>query len=261
MQGKSHVNFVESKGKLYFCTHAGYYSIINGEEKMGIPPAGWTPYPGGHLLSYDLATEKFEDFGIPVPGEGVLALNMDTQRGRIYGISWPKGHFFRYDLASKETKDFGLFAEQGEDGKGPTYRTLCRSIAVNLADGSAWFTTSTGDIYRYDYNADKVAKLEGEDLRKDYFGLYDPTSPGHMGYNWRMTAWRPADGMIYGVHGNSGYLFRFDPAQSRVEVLDRHHLARLQGQRHVRPVQLRLPRLHARPRRPHDLLPDRRADL
>lgn len=221
VQGKSHVNFVEAKGKLYFSTHAGYYSIIDGMEKMGLPPEGWTAYPGGHLLSYDLATEKFEDFGIPVKGEGVLAMSMDTQRGRIYGISWPKGHFFRYDLATKETKDFGLFAEQGEDGKGQAYRTLCRSIAVNLADGSAWFTISTGDIYRYDYAGDKVAKLEGEDLRKDYFGLYDPASPGHMGYNWRMTFWRKADGLIYGVHGNSGYLFRFDPAQGRVEVLDR----------------------------------------
>jgi hypothetical protein len=26
---------------------------------------------------------------------------------------------------------------------------------------------------------------------------------------------------VYGVHGNSGYLFRFDPAARRVEVLDR----------------------------------------
>jgi hypothetical protein len=27
--------------------------------------------------------------------------------------------------------------------------------------------------------------------------------------------------MIYGVHGNSGYLFRFDPRAERVDVLDR----------------------------------------
>ncbi len=42
-----------------------------------------------------------------------------------------------------------------------------------------------------------------------------------MGYNWRQTFWRPADRMIYGVHGNSGYLFRFDPRVPRIEVLDR----------------------------------------
>jgi hypothetical protein len=42
-----------------------------------------------------------------------------------------------------------------------------------------------------------------------------------MGYNWRQTFWRAADQMIYAVHGNSGYLFRFDPRRERVEVLDR----------------------------------------
>ena len=39
-QGKSHVTFVESDGKLYFATHVGYYSIIDGMEKMGVPPKG-----------------------------------------------------------------------------------------------------------------------------------------------------------------------------------------------------------------------------
>ncbi len=42
-QGKSHVNFVESNGKLYFATHIGYYSIIDGMEKMGVPPPGYQP--------------------------------------------------------------------------------------------------------------------------------------------------------------------------------------------------------------------------
>jgi hypothetical protein len=221
VQGKSHVNFVEMGGKLYFSTHIGFYSIIDGMEKMGIPPPGWKPYPGGHLLSYDLKSGKFEDFGVAPDREGILTTSMDTKRGRLYGITWPKGYFFRYDLAKKEWKNFGLFAAQGEDGKGEAYRTLCRSIAVNLDDGAAYFSISTGDIFRYDYAADKVVPVKGEDLRKDYFGIYDPTSPGHMGYNWRQTFYRPADRMIYGVHGNSGYLFRFDPARPRLEVLER----------------------------------------
>jgi hypothetical protein len=221
VQGKSHVNFVEANGKLYFSTHIGFYSIIDGMEKMGIPPEGWRPYPGGHLLSYDLKTAAFEDLGIAPEREGILTTNMDTRRGRIYGITWPTGHFFRYDVAAKDWKDFGPISERGEDGTGPAYRTLCRSIAVNPDDGSAYFTVSTGDILRYDYQRDEIVPVEGEDLRKDYFGQYDPASPGHMGYNWRQTFWSPADKLIYGVHGNSGYLFRFDPRKVRIEVLDR----------------------------------------
>jgi hypothetical protein len=33
--------------------------------------------------------------------------------------------------------------------------------------------------------------------------------------------WDPAEKAIYGVHGNSGYLFRFDPRVPRVDVLER----------------------------------------
>lgn len=221
VQGKSHNIFVEAAGKLYFATHAGYYSIIDGMEKMGIPPEGWKAYPGGHLLAYDLATGAFTDLGIASAGEGILTMAMDTVRGRIYGITWPKGIFFRYDLKTGGWKHFGQISAKGEDGQGADYRTLCRSIAVNPGDGSAYFTVSEGDIFRYDYGQDAILPVEGDNLRKDYFGLYDPTSPGHMGYNWRQTVWSAADTMVYAVHGNSGYLFRFDPARGRVEVLDR----------------------------------------
>ncbi|MBI4323657.1 MAG: hypothetical protein HY674_00160 [Chloroflexi bacterium] len=221
VQGKSHVNLVESQGKLYFATHIGYYSIIEGMEKMGIPPTGYKPYPGGHLLAYEMATGKFDDLGIAPQREGILSMNMDMKRGRIFGLTWPTGLFFRYDLTKKEMKNLGPVSGLGEDGKGPTYRTLCRSIAVNPEDGSAYFTTAEGAILRYRADQDAVETVEGEDLKKDYFGLYDPTSPGHMGYNWRQTVWYPAEKAIYGVHGNSGYLFRFDPRLPRVEVLDR----------------------------------------
>ena len=118
VQGKSHVKFVEAKGKLYFATHIGYYSIVDGMEKMGIPPAGYKPYPGGHLIAYDMATGKFDNLAIAPHQEGILTMNMDTKRGLIYGITWPTGYFFRYDLAKKELKDLGPITGEGENGKG-----------------------------------------------------------------------------------------------------------------------------------------------
>jgi hypothetical protein len=220
-QGKSHVNFVEHNGKLYFATHIGYYSIIDGMEKPGIPPAGFQPYPGGHFLSYDMRSGQFENLAIAPFHQGIITMTMDPQRGRLYGISWPTGYFLRYDLATKELRNLGLISQKGEDGKGPTYRTLCRSMVVHPADGSVYFSNGDGDILRYRHDRDAIETVQGEDLRKDYFGLYDPTSPGHMGYNWRQAFWYAPESKIYAVHGNSGYLFRFDPAVPRVEVLDR----------------------------------------
>ncbi|MEN6458853.1 MAG: hypothetical protein ABFC63_07975 [Thermoguttaceae bacterium] len=220
-QGKIHNNFVEANGKLYFSTHTGYYVILNDMEVIGPPPNGWKAYQGGHFLAYDLATGRFEDFGIPCPGEGIIAMNMDASRGRLYGLTWPHGRFVTYDLASKQSKDFGPMAREGEAGRGDQYRTICRSLAVDSTDGAVYFTTGDGVILRYDYARQTVATVQGDNLKKDYFGLYDPSSPGHMGYNWRQTTWCPAERAFYGVHGNSGYLFRFDPRGPQVTVLDR----------------------------------------
>ncbi|MGC8640754.1 MAG: hypothetical protein ACP5XB_12860 [Isosphaeraceae bacterium] len=220
VQGKSHVNFVECQGKLYFATHVGFYSIVEGMETMGIPPKGYAPYPGGHLLSLEMATGKFANLAL-YPREGIITMNMDTCRRRIFGITWPTGRFFRFDLATRDLKDFGRVCGLGEAGRDPTYRTICRAIAVDPADGSAYFTDSEGTIHRYRASADAVEVVQGDNMKKDYFGLYDPTSAGHMGYNWRQVVWVPSQKMIYGVHGNSGYLFRFDPKAERIEVLDR----------------------------------------
>lgn len=220
-QGKSHVNFVECNGKLYFASHVGVYTIIDGMEKMGVPPPGYKPYPGGHLLDYDLKTGKFESLAVAPGGEGILAMNMDTNHGRLFALTWPSGSFFRFDLATRNLKNFGKRCAEGENGKGTEYRTICRSICVDPGSGRAWFTTSEGTILVYQPQTDTVETVLGEDMKKDYFGLYDPTSPGHMGYNWRQTIWYRPGKSVYGVHGNSGYLFQFEPDIPRIEVLDR----------------------------------------
>jgi hypothetical protein len=220
-QNKSHVSFWEANGKLYFASHIGYYTIKNGMETLGDPPAGYKRYPGGHFLSYDMRSGKFENLATAPHGEGIIAMAMDPGRGRLYGLTWPSGYFIRYDLAKNELRDLGKVSELGESVRGPKYRTLCRSLTPDPRDGSVYFTTAEGSILRYVYDRDAIETVQGEDLRKDYFGTYDPTSPGTMGYNWRQTFWYAPEQMIYGVHGNSGYLFRFEPRAPKVEVLDR----------------------------------------
>jgi hypothetical protein len=220
-QGKSHVNFIERDGKLYFSTHLGYYNKESGVERNVVPPNGYLPYPGGHFLSYDLKTGRFESLAIAPRGEGIISFNMDVKRGRLYGITWPTGHFLTFDLVTRQLKDFGTFFADGESGEvGSTYRAICRRIVVDPRDGSAYFTSGEGSIHRYIYDTDQVETIPGVNLRKDYFGELDPTKPG-MAYNWRAAVWNPTDNSIYAVNGASGYLFRFDPAARSVEVLER----------------------------------------
>lgn len=220
-QGKSHVTFIESGDSLFFATHIGYYDLVDGRDMMGTPPKGYKPYPGGHILSYNLQSGKFTDYGLAPGNEGILTMNMDIRRGIIYGITWPRGHFFRYNINTKVMKNFGPVSLDGESGRGDRFRVLCRSIAINPEDGAAYFSTSEGHIYRCDSKARKLTLLGAELLQKDYFGQYNPSVPGHMGYNWRQIFWHEADRLFYGIHGNSGYLFSFDPAGKDIELLER----------------------------------------
>ncbi len=218
-QGKSHVNFVESHRKLYFATHIGVYANVNGRDTMGQPPPGYQPYPGGHFLAYEMDSGKFEDLATNPNHDGIIAATLDPDRGRLYGLTWPSGHFLRFDLAKKGLRDLGPIPGQLPDV--PVYRALCRAPVVARDDGSVYFTTVDGLILHYSYAADSMEVLQGEDMKKDYFGQFDPNVPGHMGYNWRQTFWYPREHVIYGVHGNSGYLFRFDPKVPRIDVLER----------------------------------------
>jgi len=222
-QGKSHADFYEYKGKLYFSTHVGYYEMINGAECLPVnAPEGYKLYPGGHFLTYDMNSGKIESLAIAPHGEGVLTMTMDTKNGHVYALSWPKGYFLHYDVNTKQLKDLGLVNEQGEAGViGKDYRVICRSILVDPRDGKAYYSTPEGDIFFYQPGMSAPEKLDGVDLRLDYFGKYDPTGAGSMHYNWRKIFWYAPENVAYGVHGNSGYLFRFDPRAKTVEIVER----------------------------------------
>lgn len=222
-QGKSHVSFYERRGKLYFSTHVGFYEMIDGMERLPVhPPEGYKLYPGGHIISYDLEEGRFEDLQIAPDGEGIITMTMDTARAQIYGITWPKGYFIHYNVNSGKMKNLGLVSANGEAGTpGDDYRVLCRSMFVDHRDGKVYYSTSEGDIFCYDPVPGILKMVEGVNLRLDYFGKYDATRPGSMGYNWRSIAWYQQEGVAYGVHGNSGYLFRFDPRKATIEIVDR----------------------------------------
>lgn len=222
-QGKSHVNFVESNGKLYFSTHVDWYSVQGGLELMAPPPPGYKPYPGGHFLSYDTASGRFENLAKAPAGQGIIAMNMDTKRGRLYGLTWPSGYFLRYDLKSGELKNLGPLYRDGENNHW-TFRVLCRALPVDPRDGSVYFTNADGDILRYRYDRDALETVQGDNLRKDYFGAWNPLDGqdrAGMGYGWRQAVWYAPENAIYAIHGRSAYLLRFDPRAERVDVLRR----------------------------------------
>lgn len=222
-QGKVHTNFFEYNSILYFSTHIGYYESLNGMERYPENiPDGYEPYPGGHFLSYDLESGEFQKLATAPDDEGIVTMTLDKQRGQIYGITWPKGYFIHYDIEQDQLKNLGLISEMGEAGtRGDDYRVLCRAMFVDPGTGYVYYSTADGDIFYYDPGSETISRLEGVDLKKDYFGTYDPSQPGNMGYNWRQIFWYAPEEVAYGVHGTSGYLFRFDPRSPSLELVDR----------------------------------------
>ncbi len=182
-QGKSHVRFYENNGKLYFATHIGVYEMIDGMERLPQnAPNGKNLYPGGHFLSYDLATGAFEDLAVAPEGEGILTMTIDRERGHLYGITWPLGYFIHYDISAKTLKKVGLVSAKGEAGiPGDDYRVLCRSMVVDPRDGAVYFSTSEGDIFTYHPDKEGLHQVEGIDLRIRLFWKIRPQTSGKYG--------------------------------------------------------------------------------
>jgi hypothetical protein len=222
-QGKSHVEFYEKNNKLYFATHIGYYQMINGAEQLPtVAPEGYKLYPGGHFVYYDLNTKEIRSLSIAPEGEGIITMVMDQERDQLYGLTWPKGLLIHHDLKTGTLRNLGPVTRAGETQLGTDkFRVICRSMFVDPRDGNVYYSTADGDIYFYNPSLSAPEKLEGVDLRVDYFGSYDPKDAGSMGYNWRKIHWYEPENKAYGVHGNSGYLFAFDPKDRTIEIIDR----------------------------------------
>ncbi|MFT4023473.1 MAG: hypothetical protein QM664_06790 [Flavihumibacter sp.] len=131
-QGKSHDGFYSFEGRLFFSTHIGYYESIDGMERLPVRhPAGGGLYRGGHLLSVDPSGNRIEDH-VTLPGEGILAMTLDTDRGIAYLLSWPSGVLYAYHIPSGDLVTAGKTAGMGEAGyPGKDYRVLCRSLLLD----------------------------------------------------------------------------------------------------------------------------------
>ena len=220
-QGKSHSPYFELDGKLYLATHYGFFATTANREEPAPVPAGYKPYPGGHILAYDLKTGHTQDLGKGPPEEGIITLNMDPARGRLYGLTWPNGLFLVFDIAKREMRNLGPVCLGGEVGRGDKYRCLVRSFAVDPRDGMVYFTNSDGLIQRYNPSANAVEPYTKLHMKRDIFGQWDPARPGHQGYNWRNILWHDEAQCFYGVHPRSGWLFRFEPHEGRLDLIDR----------------------------------------
>jgi hypothetical protein len=192
-----------------------YIGGSNGVDNDG---QGYAGYAGGHLLRYTPANDErkpiridvkcaVEDLGVPVPGEGIYTLAIDRPGGLIAGISYPSGKIFSYSIAEKKFRNNGSAAERPMPGeKFEKDRNIGRALIAG--PGGFYGSGERGRLFRFWVISEKP----------DWFPATAPTVPGREPYN-RVDAWTAdAKGVLYGGTSD-GYLFRFDPKDSKVQNL------------------------------------------
>jgi hypothetical protein len=138
-QGKIHSDIQEHNGWLYFCTHLSNY------WKEGIEN-----YPGAHIIGYEMATGKFRDYGIPMPGYSIYAaIGVDPKYNKIYAFMTPfkaedkeNGGCYLYsiDIESGEMQNLGMVVK----GKG------CAFYFYIDDNGNVWFTLKKRGYAKYE---------------------------------------------------------------------------------------------------------------
>ncbi|MHB9028188.1 MAG: NHL repeat-containing protein [Candidatus Latescibacterota bacterium] len=211
-QGKVHCDIFEHDGKLWFGTHVGLYG------RGGLQDHG--PYPGGHFLSWDLKTGKLADLGIGAPEEGLVALSLDTARGRLYALTWPSAIFIYYDIKSGQKKSFGpsvvghSYVNTIETGGVP------RSLAVDPRDGNVYWFNMDETVSCYRYTTDKVELVKDQSFAKPILKVRERGNPDDNA-SWRSIRWSEALKRFVGVTFYGEHLFSWDPKSGEMEVIDR----------------------------------------
>ncbi len=110
-QGKIHSDIVEANGWLYMATHFA-------AEKPGVYET-WT---GSHALGYELATGKWRDYGVILPGyDNYSAIGVDPVRKYLYVFVTGKtvgqaAYMYRINTVSGEKKNLGQVSAPSHGG-------------------------------------------------------------------------------------------------------------------------------------------------
>ena len=175
--------------------------------------------PGGRLLKYTPKGEDgrvmragepcpVTDLGQALPGEAIVALAIDRDSNRLYGLTSPAAHFFRYSIEKSEFTDLGVVARDIPEGeKFETERTISKMLVVDR-NGNVFCSGEEGRVFRYNRKDEKLEKLS----------IQAPAVPGREPWA-RVDAWLvESAGCIYGGTSD-GYLFRLDPEKLAIRNL------------------------------------------
>jgi len=133
-QAKIHTrNFVGPSGTIYCGSMQGHRQ-----------PGDTSTYPGGYVMTYDPKTDTARCLGMPAPGEGVIDVVADEERGLLYVATI--GEESRWVLGEMRTLRW----------RGLGVRTAPFASTLLDGEGGASILTREFRLARYDPVSDKV---------------------------------------------------------------------------------------------------------
>lgn len=193
-----------------------------------------TPYQefeGGHIYKYNPKTGDvnrytnddscpLEDLGIPVANNSIYAMEFDSSKTVIYGMTYPDANFFVFDLKTKKIRNFGdIMTHKIFSGPERYWRTVPRDLYCHPVTGQVYMSGDNGFIIKYNPTSDKIEmtwmRLPGEyweGLKSWDYPVVECFEPDN-------------DGNIY-VGTNDGYLLKLDIANDDIIVLGKPRMMR-----------------------------------
>jgi len=140
--------------------------------------APYNEYEGGHIYKYDPKSGDvkrytnddqcpLKDLGVPVKNNTVYAMTFNTEKTKIYGLSYPDANFFIFDLKTGKTRNFGdIMSHKIYSGPERHWRTVPRALYCDPKTGDVFTSGDNGFIIRYSPKTDKIEltymRLPGE---------------------------------------------------------------------------------------------------
>ena len=180
---KIHTRLLDDRqGGIYFATMQGGIAHISKLPHYTHP----CQYAGGHLWRYDRYSDRLDDLGILVRGEGLQTAVIDPERNRLYFITWPKKMFVRYDIPTGDTRVLGVLAWSPTSPEGEK-QNFGRDLMLG-DEGKVYAINNFGSLVRYLPDTDELEDTdiyvsESDSLRahvRDGDTMYLATSRGFL---------------------------------------------------------------------------------
>lgn len=166
---------------------------------------------GGKLIHYDVGSNELMVASIPVPGQYIQGIKLDSERRLIYGFTYPGEFFFRYDIETGFARRIAFI------GNG---QMICQphGFVVDGA-GDVWGTWGESRAYSEDRSANPIRFFRydaiGDTIEYLKFGapVIAPGDDGHVDHMLQL-----ADGSIL-IGTTLGSLALLDPSTESIRYL------------------------------------------